>query len=143
MATQTGPGPLGHQDRHHPRHQRTQPVPKRSTQSAHSSSPAPLGSSTTPFWAAVNDLATRAFFPSSIPAVKSSSVNVGQNSPEHFWATPVGTDLAVVFASLLLPSPNPDAPRLSDSDYQKAATDLGVEVAAVYAVATVEAGSRK
>jgi hypothetical protein len=41
-------------------------------------------------------------------------------------------------ATLLLPTPNPGAPILTDADYQNAATELGVEVAAIRAVAEVE-----
>ncbi len=41
-----------------------------------------------------------------------------------------------------LPLPNPGALRLSDPDFQSAATELGVEVAAIRAVASVESGGR-
>lgn len=41
-----------------------------------------------------------------------------------------------------LPAPNSSAPRLSLTDYDTAATDLGIEAAAIHAVAQVEAGGR-
>ncbi len=41
-----------------------------------------------------------------------------------------------------LPAPNPSAPRLSVQDYETAATELGIEAAAIHAVAEVEAGGR-
>jgi hypothetical protein len=41
-----------------------------------------------------------------------------------------------------LPAPNPGAPRLSAQDYDTAATEMGIEAAAIHAVADVEAGGR-
>jgi hypothetical protein len=41
-----------------------------------------------------------------------------------------------------LPGGNPGAPRLSVHDYDTAAKDMGIEAAAIHAVATVEAGGR-
>jgi hypothetical protein len=41
-----------------------------------------------------------------------------------------------------LPRPNPAASRLTDADFQDAARNLGIEVAAIQAVADVEAGGR-
>jgi hypothetical protein len=41
-----------------------------------------------------------------------------------------------------LPNPNPSAPRLSVHDYDTAAKDIGIEAAAIHAVAEVEAGGR-
>lgn len=40
------------------------------------------------------------------------------------------------------PAPNPGAPRLSLADFETAATDLGIEAAAIHAVAEVESGGR-
>jgi hypothetical protein len=44
--------------------------------------------------------------------------------------------------SCWLPTPNPNAPRLTDQDFQKAAGDYGIEVAVIRAVAKVESGGR-
>ncbi len=41
-----------------------------------------------------------------------------------------------------LPAPNPTAMRLGPSDFQRSAAELGVEVAAIRAVASVESGGR-
>jgi hypothetical protein len=41
-----------------------------------------------------------------------------------------------------LPAPNPNPPRLGDDDFHRSATELGVEVAAIRAVASVESGGR-
>jgi hypothetical protein len=41
-----------------------------------------------------------------------------------------------------LPAPNPGALRLGPADFQRSATELGVEVAAIRAVASVESGGR-
>lgn len=41
-----------------------------------------------------------------------------------------------------LPAPNPNAPKLTDADYENAAKEFGVEVAVIHAVATVESGGR-
>jgi hypothetical protein len=41
-----------------------------------------------------------------------------------------------------LPAPNHSAPRLSEQDYATAATEMGIEAAAIHAVAQVEAGGR-
>src|SRR5208282_780079 len=41
-----------------------------------------------------------------------------------------------------LPVPNPNAPRLTDQDFQTAANEYGIEVAVIHAVAKVESGGR-
>lgn len=51
--------------------------------------------------------------------------------------TPAGSEL-----SCWLPVPNPNAPHLTDKDFQTAADQYGIEVAAIRAVAKVESGGR-
>ena len=53
------------------------------------------------------------------------------------WFQFPGSDL-----TCWLPVPNPNAPRLTDQDFQTAANEYSIEVAVIHAVAKVESGGR-
>src|SRR5579864_1303286 len=59
-------------------------------------------------------------------------------------AIPLSRELVMrINAAMLLPAPNPAAPQISSADYQDVASDLGIEMAVIQAVAEIEAGSGK
>lgn len=96
--------------------------------------PGPLG---------INDYGQLTIFQSSavgsiLQPASSGMILVPHSTPESV-SKPTS---AATSPEALLPTPDPAAPLLSEEDFRKAAEELGVEAAAVHAVAEVEGGSR-
>ncbi|PYP91721.1 MAG: hypothetical protein DMG65_06655 [Candidatus Angelobacter sp. Gp1-AA117] len=126
MATSKMAGPLNHYRHRSVSHHSESPA-KRRSQLVRSNHPSTIASSSgngirpTPLF--IIEQAMHPWFPSLFPL-------------------PPTVEMALN-AALLLPAPNPTAPQIAYADFQKVAKDLDIEVAAIQAVAEVEAGPRK